>query len=185
MKHKLLAGVALGAAIALSGAAHAQVKLGIGGPITGGAAAFGAQLKMGAEQAVEDINAAGGVLGKKLSSTTGDDASDPKQGISVANKFVGDGVTCDYAGCAAEPCFPGVDCFDEVDAFYCGPCPDGMDGDGVSCASSHSAICFIRAWCCLFSGNTCCVSACRCASDSASISAIWAFSLSTLASCRL
>lgn len=93
MKHKLLAGVALGAAIALSGAAHAQVKLGIGGPITGGAAAFGAQLKMGAEQAVEDINAAGGVLGKKLSATTGDDASDPKQGISVANKFVGDGVT--------------------------------------------------------------------------------------------
>jgi branched-chain amino acid transport system substrate-binding protein len=93
MKHKLLAGVALGAAIALSGAAHAQVKLGIGGPITGGAAAFGAQLKMGAEQAVEDINAAGGVLGKKMSVATGDDASDPKQGISVANKFVGDGVT--------------------------------------------------------------------------------------------
>lgn len=73
--------------------ANAQVKLGIGGPITGGAAAFGAQLKMGAEQAAEDINAAGGVLGKKIATSVGDDVSDPKQGISVANKFVGDGVT--------------------------------------------------------------------------------------------
>ena len=79
--------------LALTNAAQAQVKVGIGGPITGGAAAFGAQLKMGAEQAVEDINAAGGILGKKLSTTIGDDVSDPKQGISVANKFVGDGVT--------------------------------------------------------------------------------------------
>jgi branched-chain amino acid transport system substrate-binding protein len=93
MKRTLLAGVAFAAAIAVAGSASAQVKLGIGGPITGGAAAFGAQLKMGAEQAVEDINAAGGVLGQKLTATTGDDASDPKQGISVANKFVGDGVT--------------------------------------------------------------------------------------------
>ena len=93
MKLKLLGGVALAATLGLAQAASAQVKLGIGGPITGGSAAFGAQLKMGAEQAVEDINAAGGVLGQKLTSETGDDASDPKQGISVANKFVGDGVT--------------------------------------------------------------------------------------------
>ncbi len=78
---------------ALTAGAQAQVKVGIGGPITGGAAAFGAQLKMGTEQAVEDINAAGGILGKKLTTTVGDDVSDPKQGISVANKFVGDGVT--------------------------------------------------------------------------------------------
>ena len=79
--------------LALTCAASAQVKLGIGGPITGGAAAFGAQLKMGAEQAAEDINATGGVLGQKITTTIGDDVSDPKQGISVANKFVGDGVT--------------------------------------------------------------------------------------------
>lgn len=87
-----LAAVSLAALLAAT-SAQAQVKLGIGGPITGGAAAFGSQLKMGAEQAVEDINAAGGVLGKKIQALVGDDVSDPKQGISVANKFVGDGVT--------------------------------------------------------------------------------------------
>ena len=93
MKLRLLSGAAMAAALVLAGQANAQVKMGVGGPITGGAAAFGAQLKMGAEQAVEDINAAGGVNGQKISIQVGDDASDPKQGISVANKFVGDGVT--------------------------------------------------------------------------------------------
>ncbi|CAH1676617.1 L-leucine/L-phenylalanine ABC transporter periplasmic binding protein [Hyphomicrobiales bacterium] len=92
MKKLLLGGIALGAVLALSGVANAQIKLGVGGPITGPNAAFGAQLKNGVEQAVEDINAAGGVLGQKITVTTGDDVSDPKQGVSVANKFVGDGV---------------------------------------------------------------------------------------------
>ncbi|HEV7261063.1 MAG TPA: branched-chain amino acid ABC transporter substrate-binding protein [Bosea sp. (in: a-proteobacteria)] len=92
MKKLLLSSIALGAVLAFSGVANAQIKLGVGGPITGPNAAFGAQLKNGTEMAVEDINAAGGVLGQKLSVTVGDDVSDPKQGVSVANKFVGDGV---------------------------------------------------------------------------------------------
>jgi branched-chain amino acid transport system substrate-binding protein len=92
MKKRLLAGFALGVSLALSGAAHAQIKLGIGGPITGPNASFGAQLKNGGEQAVEDINAAGGVLGQKIQVSVGDDVSDPKQGVSVANKFAGEGV---------------------------------------------------------------------------------------------
>ena len=61
--------------------------MGMTGPFTGPNAAFGAQIKNGVEQAVADINAAGGILGKKISLTYGDDVSDPKQGVSVANKF--------------------------------------------------------------------------------------------------
>src|SRR5690348_6687870 len=93
MKRITTLGLALGAAVLLAGSAHAQIKMGIAGPITGPNAAFGAQLKNGTEQAVEDINAAGGIMGQKITTTVGDDVSDPKQGISVANKFVGDGVT--------------------------------------------------------------------------------------------
>src|SRR5579864_5370863 len=87
-----LSGVALAAALAFSGAASAQVKMGVAGPITGPNAAFGAQLVNGTQQAVDDINKAGGILGQKLTLEQGDDVSDPKQGVSVANKFVGDGV---------------------------------------------------------------------------------------------
>src|ERR1700738_2267064 len=85
-------GLALGFAVAFAGSAAAQIKMGVAGPITGPNAAFGAQLKNGTDQAVADINAAGGILGQKITLSYGDDVSDPKQGVSVANKFVGDGV---------------------------------------------------------------------------------------------
>src|ERR1700690_671146 len=92
MKKITTLSLALGLAFALAGTASAQVKFGIAGPITGPNAAFGAQLKNGGTQAIEDINAAGGILGQKLSVEYGDDVSDPKQGVSVANKFTADGV---------------------------------------------------------------------------------------------
>jgi branched-chain amino acid transport system substrate-binding protein len=79
-------------ASAVATCAQAQVKFGVGAPITGGSAAFGAQLKNGVEQAVEDINAAGGILGQKIVLSVGDDRADPKEGRSVANKFAADGV---------------------------------------------------------------------------------------------
>ena len=92
MRKVWLSGVALAASLALAGTASAQIKVGVAGPLTGPNAAFGAQLKNGAEQAAADINAAGGINGQKIELVFGDDVSDPKQGVSVANKFVGDGV---------------------------------------------------------------------------------------------
>ena len=89
LKH-WLAGLALGTSVALAGAASAQdIPVAVAGPMTGGEAAFGAQMKNGAEQAVADINAAGGVLGKKLALQVGDDACDPKQARAVAEKLSG------------------------------------------------------------------------------------------------
>jgi branched-chain amino acid transport system substrate-binding protein len=92
MKRITTLGLALGFAIALTGTASAQVKLAVGGPITGPSAATGAQMKNGVDQAAADINAAGGILGQKIIVSYGDDGSDPKQGVSVANKFAADGV---------------------------------------------------------------------------------------------
>jgi branched-chain amino acid transport system substrate-binding protein len=92
MQKRILAGLALGLGLAVSGTAQAQIKLGVAGPTTGNNAAFGAQLKNGAEQAVADINAAGGVMGQKIAIQAGDDAGDPKQGVSLANKMAADGV---------------------------------------------------------------------------------------------
>jgi len=88
-------GLALGIGLAVAACSKEQgdtVKFGVGGPITGPDAAFGAQLKNGAEQAIADINEAGGILGKKILVSFGDDVADPKQGVSVANKFAADGV---------------------------------------------------------------------------------------------
>lgn len=92
MKKLLFAGLALGAMAALAAPASAQVKVGVGGPITGANATFGAQLKNGAEQWAADVNATGGLLGQKVEILVGDDASKPEQGVSVASKFIADGV---------------------------------------------------------------------------------------------
>lgn len=92
MKKVLLTGIALGLGLAFASAANAQVKIAVGAPITGPNASFGTQMKNGTEQAAEDINAAGGILGQKIEVIVGDDVSDPKQGVSVANKLAGDGV---------------------------------------------------------------------------------------------
>jgi branched-chain amino acid transport system substrate-binding protein len=93
MKKNFLKGAVAAAGILLATSAYADtLKIGLAGPFTGPNAAFGAQMQKGTEQAIADINAAGGVLGMQLELDIGDDVSDPKQGVSVANKFVGDGV---------------------------------------------------------------------------------------------
>lgn len=70
------------------GAASAQdINVATVGPMTGQYAVFGEQLRRGAALAVEDINARGGVLGRKLKLEVGDDACDPKQAVAVAHQL--------------------------------------------------------------------------------------------------
>jgi branched-chain amino acid transport system substrate-binding protein len=88
MKSIKLIGLALSATLALSTAALAEdMTIAVAGPMTGGESAFGRQMKNGADMAIADINAAGGVLGKKLALDVEDDACDPKQARSVAEKI--------------------------------------------------------------------------------------------------
>jgi len=77
---------------AAAGTAQAQIHIATAGPMTGEYAAFGQQMKAGAEMAVADINKSGGVLGKQLVLDVGDDACDPKQAVSVANMLASKGV---------------------------------------------------------------------------------------------
>ena len=64
---RLLAVTCAAALLGFSAQAMAQtIPVAVAGPMTGGESAFGRQLRNGAEQAVADINASGGVLGKKL-----------------------------------------------------------------------------------------------------------------------
>jgi branched-chain amino acid transport system substrate-binding protein len=90
MKSLKLIGLAFGASMALSTAAFAQdLTIAVAGPMTGTESAFGRQMKNGADLAIADINAAGGVAGKKLALNVEDDACDPKQARSIAEKIAG------------------------------------------------------------------------------------------------
>jgi branched-chain amino acid transport system substrate-binding protein len=92
MRRAATLGLALGLSLALVGTGQAQIKVGVAGPLTGANAAFGAQLKNGADQAAEDINAAGGILGQRIVLSYGDDVADPRQGRNIANKFAAEGI---------------------------------------------------------------------------------------------
>ena len=83
--------LAIVAALLLAGCGKEDenaIVVSVTGPMTGQYASFGEQMRRGAEQAVEDINAAGGILGKKLRLEVGDDQCDPKQAVAVANEMV-------------------------------------------------------------------------------------------------
>ena len=69
-----------------------EIVIGVAGPMTGDLAVFGEQLKRGAEQAVADLNAEGGVLGKRVRLVVGDDQCDPRRAVRVANDLVAQGV---------------------------------------------------------------------------------------------
>ncbi|MGY4155557.1 branched-chain amino acid transport system substrate-binding protein [Bradyrhizobium sp. USDA 4461] len=70
--------------------AYAQeITIAVAASMTGGEAAFGRQIRNGTELAVEHLNAKGGVLGRKLNIDVQDDACDPKQARSVAEKIAG------------------------------------------------------------------------------------------------
>lgn len=76
----------------LAGPASADLTVAVAGPMTGGEAAFGAQFKAGAELAVKDLNAKGGVLGQQLKLVISDDFCDPKQAVAAAHQLVDQGV---------------------------------------------------------------------------------------------
>jgi branched-chain amino acid transport system substrate-binding protein len=84
----LAALVGIGACCTFSAAAAADIAVGIAGPMSGQYAPFGEQMKRGAEMAVADINAAGGVLGQKLVLTVGDDGCEVPKTVAVANQMV-------------------------------------------------------------------------------------------------
>ena len=85
--------VVLVAVSALGGAHQAvaaakEAKIGFALSMTGGAAAYGATQKNGAQLAIDEINAAAGAEGPKLVALFDDDASTPQQGANVYSKFI-------------------------------------------------------------------------------------------------
>jgi branched-chain amino acid transport system substrate-binding protein len=88
---KLFAALVM-AGVASHSFAADTIKIGIAGPKTGAVAQYGDMQFSGAKMAIEQINAKGGVDGKKLEAVEYDDACDPKQAVAVANKVVNDGV---------------------------------------------------------------------------------------------
>ncbi|MFV3077085.1 branched-chain amino acid ABC transporter substrate-binding protein [Niveispirillum fermenti] len=88
---KTLPAVLMAATMLTGLPALADTVVGLAAPLTGPNAVFGEQMRRGAEMAVNDINARGGVLGEKLVLVNLDDASNPSQGVAIANRLATQG----------------------------------------------------------------------------------------------
>ncbi|MBM3354801.1 MAG: branched-chain amino acid ABC transporter substrate-binding protein [Betaproteobacteria bacterium] len=94
---------ALVAAAFAAPAAAQNIRIGFHAPLTGFAAADGKSAVQGAELAVEQINAAGGVNGRRLELVIQDDQARPDQALPLANKFIGDGLKVVVSGSYSGP----------------------------------------------------------------------------------
>ncbi|MFJ4653128.1 ABC transporter substrate-binding protein [Nocardia sp. NPDC088792] len=86
----LMAGLVAACGGGSSGSASDTVYFGVSGPKTGPSAEYGRLWQQGFDLALDQINAAGGINGKKVALKWEDSQSDPKQTVPIATKFVGD-----------------------------------------------------------------------------------------------
>ena len=90
MKLKITVAAAIAAAAGVAMAQDMVVKIGHVAPVSGAQAAFGKDNENGARMAIDDLNAAGVMIGGKRAKfelIAEDDAADPKQGAAVAQKL--------------------------------------------------------------------------------------------------
>ena len=87
-----LAAIVTGAAMSRAALAQSSepILLGVSGPLTGPNAQYGTQWKQGFDLALDEINASGGINGRKLAYSFEDSQSDPRQSVAIAQKFVSD-----------------------------------------------------------------------------------------------
>jgi branched-chain amino acid transport system substrate-binding protein len=88
---KLVSGIALGfAALGFAGAAIAAdpIKIGVTGPFTGGSSSMGVSMRDGVKLAVDEINKAGGVIGRQLQIVERDDEAKNERGVQIAQELI-------------------------------------------------------------------------------------------------
>ena len=87
VRFKLLA---LASAMALSGAVFAAdpIKIGVDGPYTGGSSSMGVSMRDGVRLAAEEINKAGGVLGRQIQLVERDDEAKNERGVQIAQELI-------------------------------------------------------------------------------------------------
>lgn len=88
---KLASRAALASAlITLSGLSLAAdpIKIGVSGPFTGGSSSMGVSMRDGVKLAAEEINKAGGVLGRQIQLIERDDEAKNERGVQIAQELI-------------------------------------------------------------------------------------------------
>lgn len=119
--------------------ASTTFKIGGIGPLTGGAAQYGLSVKQGAQLAVDEINAAGGVNGVKLELNFQDDEHDAQKSINAYGIIKDWGAHVIVGTVTSNPCISVVGLSSQDNMFQITP-----SGSAVECISGDNAfrVCF-------------------------------------------
>jgi len=79
---------ALALAASFSAFAADPIKIGLSGPFTGGSSPMGVSMRDGVKLAASEINAKGGVLGRKIELIERDDQADNGRGVQVTQELI-------------------------------------------------------------------------------------------------
>ena len=104
----------LGGGDAGGGDETGPIKLGMVVPISGSSAPTGTYMQNGAQMAVDEINAAGGVNGRQLELQVEDEACDAQQGVASATKLVSSGVVVSVGGYCSGATLPQLPIFEKA-----------------------------------------------------------------------
>jgi branched-chain amino acid transport system substrate-binding protein len=84
---RILASIALAAGMGTALAAD-PIKIGVAGPFTGGSSSMGVSMRDGVRLAADEINKAGGVLGRQLLLVERDDEAKNERGVQIAQELI-------------------------------------------------------------------------------------------------
>jgi branched-chain amino acid transport system substrate-binding protein len=101
--------------------AQAEIRIAVAGDMTGANAWFGEQYQRGAELAVADLNAKGGVLGQSIELIVGDDACDADQAVALAHKLVSDGAVFVAGHFCSHSSIPASKVYERADVLMIAP----------------------------------------------------------------
>ncbi len=83
-----IAFTAVALAVSALSIAADNIKIGLQGPLTGGSSPMGVSMRDGAKLAVTEINAKGGILGRKIELIERDDEAKNERGVQIAQELI-------------------------------------------------------------------------------------------------
>ena len=101
------------------------LKIGVIGPFTGASADFGVPMFNGIQLAVDEINAVGGYLGRKLEIVRKDDQANPDVGLALSKELVAEKVAATIGFCNTGVAAKSIEVFQTSKLPLIVPCSTG------------------------------------------------------------
>ena len=117
----------------------AVFKIGGSGPTTGGAAVYGLAVQRGAQIAIDEINAAGGINGFQIEYNFADDEHDPEKAVNAYNNLKDWGMQIFMGTTTSGPCVAVVEKTNEDNMYQL--TPSGTAVDAIKHANAFR-VCF-------------------------------------------